>query len=262
MRRFAALLAIGILGSSSRAEAGISVTFAYEDDRYLFPGEREGGLVHLPTKADAVRPIPLVVFLHGTNDKGPLHRWFGGGPYQGVDVDLRTEIEGLINRGEIEPTAIAAPSQTKDAASGSHMWDDFDLEAFVAAADVALFDRARIDRKRVIVVGHSGAGCNAKGGLLGIADATMTNAPLSVVALDTCLDGAVGSKLASFAGRSSVSVYWQAHIWPRDIDGLRKVLEAGGGSFSIEKSVVVGDDPHNAIVLEALPALLRRVLPP
>ena len=208
-----------------------TITFPFEDERWLHPGEREGGLAHVFD--EVVDPAPLVVWLHGTNDRGPLHRGLGAKGF-----DLRTLV----------PTSflVAGPSQTRDAASGSRLWTAFDLTRFVEAVEQAT-GRA-IDRTRVTLVGHSGAGCNVAGGLLSPLGAVR---PCSVVAIDTCLDARFGARFADLAREVPVHVFRQTRVWPREPRAFEETF--GGPVVALD---VPGDNPHDDIV----PIALARVL--
>lgn len=213
--------------------------FAFEDDLRLHPGEREGGTVFLTGAAESSRePPPILVFLHGINEHGPLHRGFGGGPF-----DLRPTLDALGL-----PLAAVAPSQTRDAARGARLFANLDLAALVAAAERAA--ERPLDRTRVIVAAHSGGGCNVDGGLfsprgdLGV---------LAFVALDTCLDERFGARLAQLADVAPVYVEWQPG-WTREVDACARALD---GRATITRHDALGEGAHDAIV----PIALARLLP-
>lgn len=235
-----------IMSPLSAFAAGSSTVFAYEDARYLQPGEKDGGLVH--RTADATGALPLLVYLHGTNEKGPLHRGLGAPGF-----DLRKTIEPL----DVPPMLIAGPSMTRDAWTGSRLWPDFDLTAFVDAVDKALPSGVTVDRKRVVLAGHSGAGCNTSGGLLSRAGLS----PLAILAIDTCLDADFGRAFGEAADRAPVHVFWQ-ESWPRDVaafeaafaDTLQKDSARRGAVVKLE---VPGTNPHDDIV----PLTIARMLP-
>ena len=63
------------------------------------------------------------------------------------------------------------------------LWPGFDLDAFLDRTAARLAGIATIDRSRVIVVGHSGAGCNIHGGLATALHAKTT--PLADLVIDT-----------------------------------------------------------------------------
>ncbi|RYE94968.1 MAG: hypothetical protein EOO75_00535, partial [Myxococcales bacterium] len=153
-------------GPRTGAEAS-EERFAFEDERYLLPHQKEGGLVYVPSAVPAGASVPLVIFLHGNNPNGPLHRGLGSGAGLltssneiEAGYDLRPVVQEMIDRGTMAPVMVGGPSQTREASKGRDMWPTFDPFAFVDAAERSLGDRARVDRERVVVVGHSGAGCS------------------------------------------------------------------------------------------------------
>jgi hypothetical protein len=224
--------------------AGASVTFPFDDARYLQAGEKEGGLVHR-TDANANGELPILVYLHGTNEKGPLHRGLGS---PGFDLRKTPNLGAML---------IAGPSMTRDAWTGSRLWPDFDLTRFVDAVDAALPDGVSVDRARVILAGHSGAGCNLKGGLLSPLGMT----PRAILAIDTCLDGDFGRALGEAADRAPVHVFWQ-QSWARDVPAFEtafaEALQLGRGT--VTRMDVPGPNPHEDIVSlvleQTLPGLL------
>lgn len=211
------------------------VTFAFEDERWLQPGEHDGGLAHVFD--EVVAPAPLLVWLHGTNEKGPLHRGLGAPGF-----DLRTFVP--------RTTIVAGPSQTREAASGSRLWIGFDLTAFVDAVERAT--GVPIDRARVTLAGHSGAGCNATGGLLSRLGAVR---PCAVIAIDGCLDARFGALFGALGEEVPVHVLHQQRVWPRD---PRAFADAFAGRGVLEELDVPGDHPHEDIVPIALGRALSR----
>lgn len=218
----------------------MELTFPFEDSRWLRPGERHGGLVHVFDDAQVLdatvseatsTPAPLLVWLHGTNELGPLHRGLGA---PGFDV------RAFVPRSMM----VAGPSQTREAASGSRLWIDFDLSAFVDAAERAA-GRA-VDRARVTLAGHSGACCNATGGLLSPLGAVR---PCAVIAIDGCLDARFGARFGELAEQAPVHVFYQQRVWPRDPAAFALAF-AGRGRF--EELEVAGEHPHEDIVPLAL----------
>lgn len=183
-----------------------SFDFAYLDDRYLAAGESNGGRAMVPLGAS--EPAPLLVYLHGNNESGVLHRGFGGGSRG--DNDVRT----MAPPGWI----VAGPSQTRGA-KGSSLWAGFDLDAFVAAVEQAT--GRQVDRERVVLAGHSGAGCTVGGGLLSkFGDIK----PAKVVVIDVCMNPPYGSLYAEQARAVPLEVYYQPFTWTRDFAGFEKLL--------------------------------------
>src|SRR5581483_3757784 len=104
---------------------------------------------------------------------------------------------------EVGAFVVAAPSQTKDALTPATLWNDLDLDDFAAKTASAVAASVEIDRDRVYVIAHSGAGCNPSGGITRAARAHVR----AVMALDTCLDEESGK---SFAPLTRLWVLWQS----------------------------------------------------
>lgn len=262
-RIIATLVFLGSLRAepSEAAVAGATVTFPFEDQRYLQPGEADGGLVYVTEGALDEEALPLVVYLHGLNERGPVHYWYGL-----FNKDLRRVADDAVASGEVRPFVLAAPSQTRDAATPGRMWDGFDLDAFVDATEASLPAGLAIDREAVVVVGHSGGGCNLNGGLLGTLRPETETKPLALIAVDTCLDATIGRRLGALPEGSTAWVYYQPYTWPRDVEGFSAAfldeLERGQRRDGrIVQQTKLGPDPHNAILERALRHALPEVLP-
>jgi hypothetical protein len=207
--------------------------FPFNDGRWLRPGQSNGGLAHVPKGARG--KLPLVVWLHGNNEDGVLHRGVGA-----PGNDLRKMVPA--------PYVVAAPSHTLNA-KGASLFAGFNLEDFVDAVEKAI--GAPIDRSEIVVVGHSGAGCASSAGIYGNFGSIK---PKQVIALDTCLDPAFAGLLASIAARGSkVSVYYQTRSWSRDFAGFTRAF---GGRGTVENvNVPGGGNPHEDIV----PVVIQKV---
>lgn len=229
--------ALGALALRPAVAAGAAdVTFPFNDGRYLVPGFTQGGLAHVTPGVVPGSPAPLVVFLHGTNARKKPHPWLGG-----TEWDLRPVADDRVLHHGVTPFVLAGPTQTKDAVVPETMWPAFDLDAFVAAVEKALGPGV-VDRKRVILLGHSGAGCNRQGGMMGAvsrivrrpaggeASPSAPVVPLAFVAVDTCMDVDVAQSLARAltlpAPAPAVRVYFQRVMWPRTFDAFRALLPA------------------------------------
>ena len=210
---------------------------------------------------------PLVVLLHGVNLDQVLHMWFGTRGYPDVaELSAKT-----IASGAALPFILAAPSQTKGAASGRRMWQDFDLDDFVRTVEAAIGARAAIDRDAVYVIGHSGAGCNPDGGLLRVARAASLIVPRAILAIDTCMDEDSGPALGSAPESAKVLVRWQPEVWPRPLDRFRATFATAASLSGHAEPVLqcvngLVEPVHVTILLDTftttLPAILAgRALP-
>jgi hypothetical protein len=244
------LLSTLLLTSTSRA--GRSFDFEFHDEEYLLPTQHGGGRAYVPKQVQADEPVPLVVFLHGVNRVNEVHMWLGTGP-----EDLLARLDDWIRRGDLPPMVLAAPSQTRLASWAGTLWTGLDLEKFVSATERAIAGRARIARDRVIVAGHSGAGCNLEGGLLKIAADRGSIEPIGIVALDTCLDGAVGEALGRASESTRIATYWQSIFWNRKLAdfaiGFRLTRsEPWPGTDWFERVDPKGRWPHDELVAPSL----------
>jgi hypothetical protein len=262
----AAMVTVAAAGASANGTAKRNVTFSYEDSVLLQPGEKNGGLAYL---TDGVgkdeESAALVVFLHGLNDFGPVHFWYGLS-----NTDLRPIADEIVASGKVRPFVLAAPSQTRHASVPTEMWADFDLDEFVFATEAALPDGVTIDPDAIVVVGHSGGGCNPKGGLLGTLSPFVHTQPAGIVAVDNCFDPQAGTILGSAPPGTPVWVFYQPFTWWRDFDLFRGAFEkeldrVPGRQGTIVVETKNGNDPHNQILeralREALPALLPKETP-
>ena len=166
-----ATLLVGALGHTKPAQraprapraTGTTIAFPYEQRRLLHSRNGSGGLAYVTSgELERGAALPVVVFLHGMNADEQMHPWFSS-----PSGDLRAVVEPLVASGSVAPFILAAPTQTRFATGATVMWPRFDLADFLDATDRALDGLAHVDRGRVIVVGHSAAGCNVEGGILG-----------------------------------------------------------------------------------------------
>jgi hypothetical protein len=227
--------------------SGSTVVFPYRQRRLLYSRNAPGGLAYVTSGAAHGASLPVVVFLHGMNPDELMHPWFGP-PYG----DLRPVLESLIASGKVAPLVRAAPTHTRFATGATSMWPRFDLDDFLDATEAALGESAKLDRARVVVVGHSGAGCNAAGGIL--AESVRRAKPLALVDVDGCVDETIMPSLAQTSASTPVHFFWQ-RTWVRPIPELESACPA----CKVEEitDLAARPAPHVAI----LPEALRRVLP-
>lgn len=227
------------------------VVFPYRQRRLLYSRNAPGGFAYVSPGATRHAALPVVVFLHGMNPDGLMHPWFG--PAKG---DLRPVIDSLVASGKVAPLVVAAPTHTRYATGATVMWPHFDLGDFLDATEAALGEAAKLDRSRVIVVGHSAAGCNAKEGIF--AESIRRARPLALVDIDGCLDDAIRSALTRASAATAVHFFWQ-HTWTRPIPELESACPA----CKIEEitDVVPHRSPHATIVPDALRRALPELLP-
>lgn len=255
----AALVAVGLtlLGvvpalASSAVFSGVTKTFPYRQKKFLFSRQGPGALVHVPDAAAEGEVLPVLVFLHGQNAEQHMHPRFDGTP-----GDLRKIAAELTASGKTRPFLVAAPTHTRYATGATVMWPTFDVGHFLDATDAALAGRAKVDRRHVVVVGHSAAGCNADEGLFAAARFSGVKA---VVGVDTCLTEPIRDAYLSLARKADVRIFWHASWAGRPFGDLASACAAPGLACKVTEvtNLVPADGhPHDAILGEAL----RRALP-
>jgi len=222
-----------------------------------------------PAPASAEAPLPLVVFLHGVNTTHQPFRFAG----HGGEPDVRSLVARLVADGTTPRFVLAAPSTVVFSDFPASLWPAFDLDRVFETAARTLRGRVTLDPDRVIVVGHSGAGCNARGGVFAAA-ADTTLALRGVMLVDTCLDLPQIPLLLDLPPTVDVVVTYQTRAWPRPFEEhARLFLEPrrsrlrsdprGKDTLAIEEArTPPGRHVHNAMVEEALRAYLPRLLRP
>lgn len=240
---------------SAQAEAGpprpihggLTVDFPYRDRVLLKKGRARGGRVWVPSEAmNRGGVFPVVVLLHGvvTRYEHGMHRLLPR--YQ----NLSRVAAAMIRSRRVEPVILAAPSQTKRATFSGTLWTEqgFDLADFVRTVEQVLSARApgvQVDRARVSVFGHSGAGCGFGGkGLFRIAKQvpSLRRAGFSIPVLglmDVCFNGKRGGRLLreNLAGtRTRVFAMWvEPEQWgSANYRQIRRFAGALGEGVSVE----------------------------
>jgi pimeloyl-ACP methyl ester carboxylesterase len=256
----AAVAATGLmsLAVAARADAPPSpnVSFRYQQKKLCYSRNGAGGLAHVagsPKTAGA--PMPLVVFLHGMNSAGDMHMWMGD-----ARGDLRALADAWVARGEVEPFVLSAPTHTRFATGSTVMWPTFDAMDFVNATEQALGGRVKIDRTRVILVGHSAAGCNTQGGLWGDPVQAQAKSLRAVVAVDTCLDEPIAERIAALGQKTQIMFLHQPG-WRRPVGDLGKTCETARASCQTETFDGLHGNPHEAILPVAMLRALSTLIP-
>jgi poly(3-hydroxybutyrate) depolymerase len=213
------LLAQGLISSSSHAtnssapklHHGSSKTlhFSHQDERWLAVGQDVSSVAYLPRADLASTSEPLLVLLHGVNASRTMYPWFGG------THDLRPMLKSLTNETK-QGFIVAAPTQTRNAWLPYNLWTDFELESFVTDLSRVLPAGHDIDRTRIYVAGHSGAGCNPRGGLVTSTEATGGIEVAGIAFIDTCFEVAVARKLEHRPSSLPLWIMWQTATWSRD----------------------------------------------
>ena len=250
-----------MLGSLPKAEAREEIAFAYGAPRYVSEAQAPtAGLVVVPESVGRGANVPLVVFLHGLNQDGPLHKWLGA---KGTP-DIGVVLERLQTQGKTAGFVVAAPSQTRDASRPWGMWQSFDLGDFVQKAEAALGARAHVDRSKIIVLAHSGGGCNVHGSALRAAS-SRAPAPYAVVLADTCFDRGVAETLLLAAPSTRVLSYFQTQSWEREFGPFRASFfanrEVGPQDRRFVEVPLRGYGAHDRIFTVAVERAFPELLP-
>jgi hypothetical protein len=248
--------------------AGATYDYAWDGVAIGHPERAWLGRAYVPPQVgrDASKPVPVLVFLHGLNRELIPYRWMGGGK----EGDVRRIVQALIDRKLIEPTLVVAPSSiVKSAvAAAETSWPSFDLDAFLAETRVALKGHATMDETRIIVAGHSGAGCNDKGGLAAIATSAKTTL-LALLSVDTCMGLGLAQRLGQVDDKTAIVVTYQAQTWRnRPFSDFKRRLHAARvstaetGSTPILREIEAMQPrepfPHDALVRMTLEKWLPR----
>jgi hypothetical protein len=254
---------LSALAGASTLFAGVAsaeaktLYFPHNDAHFLYRFQRNGGAALLPEPPARNQPLPLVVFLHGTNPSSEPHMWFGGG-----GRDLRPMVKRLIDSGQVKPFVLAAPSQTKNAGLAAKVWQGFDLNAFVDDVVKATDGSVTIDRTRVVLAGHSGAGCNPNGGLAADFWSAGVPLPLALVSIDPCLDRKMGGAFARRPTEVPLLLWWQPAIWIRQPAKFEAALTRDKPEERVDRVrelPPMGANPHEAILPIALESALREL---
>lgn len=247
---------------------GTTVDFTY-DGKDVGHTERAWlgrAFVHKKAAADANKALPLMVFVHGINSELIKYRWMGGGN----EGDVRRIVAELIESGQIPPVLVAAPSSVvpQNIVVAPTSWMAFDLDHFVERTAAALKGTATIDKTKIIVAGHSGGGCNVKGG---IATAIKAKNVHSALVIDTCMATDLATALAQARKSLNVVVTWQAITWgKRPLKDFRTIFEREVKKTPPDEGILRTLDfmtpkepmPHDAMVPLTLKKYLPMLLPP
>ncbi len=224
---------------------GKTIDFAYDAKDVKVPSRAYLGRVFVHDQVvDVTKPMPIVIFMHGLNKALIKYRWMGGGD----EGDVRRIVSDLIDEGKIPPVLLAAPSSIQpDAVSHDASFPVFDFDQFLDLTEKSLDGVAVIDRSRIIVAGHSGAGCSAGGGI--VAAVRAKSVPRSVISIDTCMGPDLAKTLSKAPAQTNVVVTWQTATWDRNFVTF---------SATFRKGVVENPADEGVLrELDALPALAR-----
>lgn len=218
-----------------------------------------------PQTAKATKPVPLVVFLHGLNAALIKYRWMGGG----LEGDVRRIVGALVDQGEIAPLVIAGPSSiVASQVSRGASWNHFDVDDFIDRTKSALEGVVVIDETRIVVAGHSGAGCSSAGGLATVG--ASRRRLLAILSIDTCMGPDLAKRLATADPETHVVVSYQRLGWTsRPFDAFVRAFAAERAKRPAAARILRELDeqrpersPHDATVALTFQRWLPKLLPP
>ncbi len=250
---------------SAPKRSGRTYAYRYDGKADRHPERAWWGRAYLPKKAwGAEEPLPLVVFLHGLNKQLIKYRWMGGG----TEGDVRDIVGSMVDDGRLPPLIVAGPSSVvASQVSKGASWNHFDLDNFLDRTLERLDGLAKIDETRILVAGHSGAGCSQRGGL---ATASESRRPLlALLAIDTCMAPAFANSLSKTTSAAChVVVGYQTLAWKRPFKAFSRVFARGVKRYPAAAGILRELDhqkpahaPHDATVKLTCERWLPRILP-
>lgn len=258
---FALSVVVGVYGVRPvHALEGTTVDYAWDGGAHRNKGWY--GRAYVPAGVKADQPVPVVVFLHGLNKLLVKHRWMGGGP----EDDLRQRLDRWIAAGTLPPLILVGPSSiVKSEVYRGASWRGFDLDHFMRFTRRALHGYGTMDPQRVVLAGHSGAGCSLNGGLA-TADAAQSDLH-AIVVIDTCMNGPFGERMAQVSPETHVVVGYQKLGWTREFKPFehmfRKTVAERGPATGVLRELDVQTperDFHNATVLISFERWIPKLL--
>jgi hypothetical protein len=249
----AASLAVGTAAAGELS--GQSYDYDYDGKDVGHPERAWWGRAYVPPSAGATEEhVPLVIFLHGLNKALIKYRWMGAGP----EGDVREIIGDLVDAEKMGPVVVAAPSSIiKSQVAHGSSWNRFDLDGI-----------AEIDEERIVVAGHSGAGCSDRGGL---ATAAQSRRPLlAILAIDTCMSESLAVRWSATDPNIHFVVSYQSVAWTnRPFKTFKRLWEKGVSDNPPADGVLRALDhqkpdhaPHDAMVPITFERWLPQLLPP
>lgn len=241
---------------------GRSVDYDFRPAANEHPERSWQGRAYVHPAAQKATPVPVIVFMHGVNTDHIPYRFVGGGQ----ELDVRKAIAEFIDRGLIEAAVIAAPSTVVSCEHPLIIWPRFDLKQFLDSTAAALGSGVSLDLNRVVLVGHSGAGCNRRGGLV----SAMRSFPAirAMLAIDTCMALEDAPFFARAPLDADMVISWQPRGWTRPFESFEEIfmrhadVQFARGFRKVEGMEILAPRPHTAIVLAAMEKWLPRWLPP
>ena len=264
-----ALVALGWapeVGAKPPPLPGDTHDYVYDGRDIGHPERAWKGRAYLPPKtAKAKGAVPLLVFLHGLNSALIDHRWMGGGN----EGDVRRIVGDLVEAGSTAPLVIAGPgSVVASQVSKGASWNHLDLDNFIDRTVASLKGKVEIDETRIVVAGHSGAGCSDVGGLATVGKSRRRL--LAVMSIDTCMAPSLAERFSALPPETHVVVSYQTVSWgSRPFALFEKTFEREMAKVELAAGVLRALDhlkptsaPHDATVKLTFERWLPKIVPP
>jgi hypothetical protein len=241
---------------------GYSVDYDFVPSPDEHPERAWQGRAYVHPAAQSAKPLPVIVFMHGVNTDHVRYRFVGGGQ----ELDVRQVVADLIDQKLIEPSILAAPSTVTSCEHPLIIWPQFDLGHFLSLTAAALGPQVELDMNRVVLLGHSGAGCNRRGGLV----SAMRSFPAAqaILAIDTCMALEDVPFFARAPSDADLVISWQPRGWTRQFEMFEELfmrhadVQYARGLRKVEGMDISEPRPHTAIVSAAMRKWLPNWLPP
>lgn len=183
-----------------------------------------------------------------------MYPWFVG------THDLRPTLKTIADSAT-QGFVVAAATQTKNAWMPGKLWTNFDLESFVADLRRALPTGHDIDPSAVYVAGHSGAGCNPRGGLATITQGTEGLAVAGIAFIDTCFEVDVARQLELRPPSLRLWILWQTATWQRDpVPFLAQLTNTDARSPRVTELETQTGNPHVGAMFSGIELVVREWL--
>jgi len=136
---------------------GVTTPCPREEDELVEVDYPDSGGLWIPHEAACGGDFPLVILLHGENGDRERHLLVGG------YLDIAKTVRDLIDAGKMRPVLLAEPVELGSMQNNLYVgkWDPVEHLAKLKP----VLESRKIRAISLGYIGHSAAGCNAKGGL-------------------------------------------------------------------------------------------------
>jgi len=183
------------------------VDFSFKDSTLMTDGSKSSRM-WIPGVNDVlIQKLPLIVMLHGNNGGGEKYTYLSN---NNENQKLYVAVGDLVKNNFISPMIVAAPSQVKNQKDYSgtlstSLWVNFNLDDFVDAVKLNLPKDVSIDENNIILIGHSGAGCNNNNGVRSALKTSNKYSPKHIVLSEICYGETADNIYKNYLSSNSVS---------------------------------------------------------